>query len=53
MAKKQSSDRLSSLAARVLRKMSADGRYRPTRDEIRQLAGSVLSQDEKKGKRRR
>ena len=37
---RQSSDRLSSLAARVL------GGYEPTREEIEALAASVLSQDE-------
>lgn len=37
---KQSSPRLSTLAARVL------AGYEPTRSEIESLAGSVLSQDE-------
>lgn len=45
MAKKQSSDDVSSLAGRVL------AGKRPTPKEARKLAGSVLSQDENKGKR--
>lgn len=45
MPQKQSSDELSSLAAKVL------GGYQPTRDEIEALAGSVWSQDETKGSR--
>jgi hypothetical protein len=40
---KQSSSRLSSLAARILRE------YEPTPAEVRCLAASVLSQDEAKG----
>jgi hypothetical protein len=40
---KQSSPRISSLAARILRG------YEPTPAEVRSLAASVLSQDEAKG----
>lgn len=53
MPKKQSSDAMSSLAARILAKMARDGHYRPGRFDIRRLCASVLSQDETKGKRRR
>jgi len=47
MAKKQSSDRVSSLASKVL-----SGGKKPTPGEIKTLAASVLSQDEKKGRRK-
>ena len=43
--KKQSSDRVSSIAAKVL------AGKKPTPTEAKALAGSVLSQDETKGKR--
>ena len=47
MAKKQSGDRPSTLAAKVL-----SGQIkRPTPAQTKTLAASVLSQDEKKGKR--
>jgi len=46
MAKKETSDRVSSIAAKVLK-----GK-KPTAAEAKSLAGSVLSQDETKGKRR-
>ena len=45
MPRKQSGDKPSSIAAKALRTGKA------TKSEIRKLAGSVLSQDEKKGKR--
>ena len=45
--KKQSSDKLSTLASKVLK-----GK-KPTQKEAKSLAGSVLSQDETKGKRKR
>lgn len=45
-AKKQSTDKMSSLAAKVLR----SPKY-ATSKQIKSLAASVLSQDEKKGKR--
>jgi len=48
MPKKQSSDELSTLAAKVL-----SGSKKPTKSEIKKLAASVLGQDEKKGKRPR
>jgi hypothetical protein len=48
MAKKESSDKLSSLAAKIL----ADEKE-PTKKEIKQLAASVLAQDETKGKRKK
>lgn len=48
MPKKQSSDKTSSLAAKVL-----SGTKKPTVKEVKKLAASVLSQDEKKGKRGR
>lgn len=47
MPKKQTSDKMSSLAAKVL------GGKKPTAKEAKKLAASVLSQDEKKGKRGR
>lgn len=46
MAKKQSSDKTSTLASKVLA-----GKKNPTQAEVKALAASVLSQDEKKGKR--
>jgi hypothetical protein len=46
MAKKQSSDKTSSLAAKIL-----SGNKTPTKGDAKRLAASVLSQDEKKGKR--
>jgi len=46
MAKKQSGDKMSSLAAKVL-----SGKKKPTPAEINSLAASVLGQDEKKGRR--
>ncbi|MGC4063143.1 MAG: hypothetical protein QM784_00535 [Polyangiaceae bacterium] len=42
MAKKQSSERISSLAGQVLR-----GSKKPTPTDVKKLAASVLSQDEK------
>ena len=42
---KQSSDRLSSLASKALRGETL------TKEEVKSLAGSVLAQDETKGKR--
>ena len=45
MAKKQSSQTVSSIAGKVL------AGKQPTAKETKQLAGSVLSQDEKKGKK--
>jgi hypothetical protein len=45
MPRKQSGDKPSSIAARALKTGKA------TKAEVRKLAGSVLSQDEKKGKR--
>jgi hypothetical protein len=47
MAKKQSSDKISSLASKVL-----SGAKTPTKADAKKLAGSVLGQDEKKGKRK-
>ena len=44
---KQSSDEMSSLAARVL------AGYAPTKDEIESMAACILTQDETKGKRNR
>lgn len=44
--KKESSDELSSLAAKVLRQKNAT-------PEAKRLAGSVLGQDETKGKRKK
>jgi hypothetical protein len=45
--KKQTSDELSKLAAQVL------GGKTPTKKEVQSLAGSVLSQDETKGPRKK
>lgn len=47
MAKKQSGDSTSSLAAKIL-----SGSKKATQAEIKKLAASVLSQDEKKGPRK-
>lgn len=47
MAKKQSGNKTSSLASKVL-----SGAKKPTKAEIKTLAASVLSQDETKGKRK-
>lgn len=47
MAKKQSSDKLSKLGSQVL-----SGAKKPTQAESKKLAGSVLGQDERKGKRK-
>ena len=47
MTKKQSSDKMSKLAAKVL-----SGNKKATQSDAKKLAGSVLSQDEKKGKRK-
>lgn len=46
MAKKQSGNSASSLAAKIL-----SGKKKPTATDAKKLAASVLSQDEKKGKR--
>ncbi|WHI46570.1 hypothetical protein [Microbulbifer sp. VAAF005] len=46
MAKKQSGDKTSTLASKVL-----SGNKKPTLADSKKLAASVLSQDEKKGKR--
>lgn len=48
MAKKRSSDKTSSLAGKVL-----SGSKKPTPSDAKSLAGSVLAQDEKKGKRKK
>lgn len=48
MAKKQSGDKVSSLASKVL-----SGKKKPTASESRKLAASVLGQDEKKGPRKK
>jgi len=48
MAKKQSSDKMSTLASLVLSKKKT-----PTEAEARQLAACVLGQDETKGKRKK
>ena len=47
MPKKQSGDSTATLASKVL-----SGQKKPTPAEVRKLAASVLSQDEKKGKRK-
>lgn len=44
MAKKQSTSPVSTLAARIL-----SGEKKPTIADAKKLAGSVLSQDERKG----
>jgi hypothetical protein len=46
MAKKQSGDKASTLASKVL-----SGQKRPTVSEAKTLAASVLGQDERRGKR--
>jgi hypothetical protein len=46
MVKKQSSSNISSLAGKIL-----SGNKKPTQAEIKKLAASVLSQDEKKGQK--
>lgn len=46
MPKKQSSDKVSTLAAKIL-----SGSKTPTKQDAKTLAASVLSQDEKKGRR--
>nr|WP_155755930.1 hypothetical protein [Rhizobium leguminosarum] len=46
MAKKQSSSPISSLAGKIL-----SGGKKATQADVKKLAASVLSQDEKKGKR--
>ena len=46
MAKKQSGNQTSTLAAKVL-----SGSKKATQADAKKLAGSVLGQDEKKGKR--
>ncbi len=48
MPKKQTSDKISTLASKVL-----SGKKKPTAAEARSLAASVLSQDETKGKRKK
>ncbi len=66
--KKQSSSRVSSIAARVMRRLSDEGKYGAfvyiyfsgdsgfrsvcTKSELKALAASALSQDEQKGQRR-
>lgn len=47
MAKKQSSSKTSTLASKVL-----SGAKKPTTADAKKLAGSVLSQDEKKGNKK-
>lgn len=47
MAKKQSGNKTSSLAAKIL-----SGSKVPTKSDAKKLAASVLSQDETKGKRK-
>ena len=47
MAKKQTSDRVSTLASNVLA-----GRKKPTKKEINTLAATALGQDEKRGRRK-
>jgi len=46
MTKKQSTSKTSTLASKVL-----SGKKKPTATEVKTLAASVLSQDEKKGKK--
>lgn len=48
MPKKQTSDKVSALASKVL-----SGTKKPTVADIKTLAASVLSQDETKGKRKK
>lgn len=47
MAKKQTGDKVASIAGKVL------AGKKPTPAEVKKLAGSVLGQDEKKGSRGR
>lgn len=47
MAKKQSSSSTSTLASKIL-----SGQKKPTVADAKKLAGSVLSQDEKKGNKK-
>jgi hypothetical protein len=47
MAKKQSGDKTSTLAGKVL-----SGSKKATQQDAKKLAASVLGQDEKKGKRK-
>lgn len=46
MTKKQSGDKVSSIAGKVL------AGKKPTAKEIKSMAGSILSQDETKGKKK-
>lgn len=46
MTKKQTSDKISTIAAKTLA-----GTKKPTAAEVKKMAASLLSQDEKKGKR--
>ena len=48
MPKKQSTPRVSTLAAKILA-----GEKKPTTKDAKRLAASVLSQDEKKGQKNR
>ena len=48
MPKKQTTDRLSTLASKVL-----VGKKKPSQKDIKSLAASVLAQDETKGKRKK
>ncbi len=48
MPKKQTSSRVSTLASQIL-----SGEKKPTLKDAKTLAASVLSQDEKKGQRRK
>ncbi|MGM0563644.1 MAG: hypothetical protein ACQES2_04865 [Pseudomonadota bacterium] len=48
MPKKQSTDGVSTLASKVL-----SGQKKPTASDAKKLAGSVLSQDETKGPRKK
>jgi hypothetical protein len=48
MAKKQSSPKISTLASKVL-----SGDKKPTTADAKKLAASVLSQDEKKGQKKK
>lgn len=47
MVKKQSSSKVSTLASKVL-----SGSKKPTTQDAKKLAASVLAQDEKKGQRK-
>jgi hypothetical protein len=48
MTKKQSSNKTSSLASKIL-----SGKKKASQADAKKLAGSVLSQDETKGKRKK